>query len=133
MGRKKWSEEVKAQAMADLAAGMTVKDVAEKYGMPRSTAGDLAPSSKPGGAKIRRIADLRDLEDEFRRQLGLNFAAQQAILELAANAEWLGQQSGSDVIALYATIFAKGGKLLGALYGPAARALDDPPDPQDPP
>lgn len=134
MARKRWSAEIKAQAMADIAAGMTIKGVSEKYGMPRSTAGQLAPSSKRGALEIRKIADLQDLEDAFRRHLALNFAAQEAIMRLVLNAEWLPKQTGSDVVSLYSTLFAKGGKLLGALYGPgASAAVDDSADPQDAP
>jgi hypothetical protein len=131
---RRWSEQIKMQAMADLAAGMTVKAVAEKYGMPRSTAGALTPSSKPGRAKIQAILDLQDLEDAFRRQLALNFAAQEAILELFTNATWLHEQPAADVIAAYAALFTKGGKLLGALYGPPSQRLDDDaPDPENAP
>lgn len=131
--KRRYSEEVKAQAAADLAAGMTVKDVAAKYDMPRSTAGALAPTSKPGRAKIQKIMDLQDLEAVFRRQLALNFAAQEAILRQVMNAEWLAQQSGADVVGLYSTLFGKSGKLLGALYGPPAAAIgDDTADPEDP-
>src|SRR4051794_23937368 len=122
---RRWSEQIKIQAMADLAAGMTVKAVAEKYGMPRSTAGSLTPSSRTGIARVQKIRDLQDLEDAFRHQLALNFAAQEAILELFTNAEWLHQQPAADVIAAYAALFAKGGKLLGALYGPPSQRLDD--------
>lgn len=132
MGRKKWSEEIKAQAMADLASGMKVADVAAKYGMPRSTAGALAPSSKAGALQIQHIQDLNDLEAAFRRQLALNFAAQEAIMQQVANAEWLAKQDGPGVVALHNALFRTGGKLLGALYGPAASAsMDDTADPQD--
>lgn len=126
MGRKRWSEEIKAQAMADLAAGMKVDDVAEKYDMPRSTAAHLAPGSKRGKVKISKIANLQDLEAAFRRQLALNFAAQEAIMQQVCNAEWLSQQSASDLVGLFSALFGKGGKLLGALYGPGATAALDP-------
>jgi hypothetical protein len=132
MARKRWSDETKAAAIADLAAGMTVKDVAKKYDMPRSTAGALTPSSKAGALKIQKIMDLQDLEAMFRHQLALNFAAQEAILRQFTNAEWLAKQSASDVIGSYATLFTKGGKLLGALYGPpAAPIADDSGEPED--
>jgi hypothetical protein len=131
MGKRKYSEATKAAAMADLAAGMKVREVAEKYDMPYSTAGDLAPSSKRGTAKIRKIADLQDLEALFRRHLALNFAALEAITDLVRDADWLEKQSADDVTGLYATLFAKSGKLLGALYGPAAQQLEAPDDPED--
>jgi hypothetical protein len=132
MARKRWSAEIKAQAMADLAAGMTIKGVMDKYGMPKTTAADLAPSSKRGAMKVRKIANLHDLEEVFRHQLALNFAAQEALLRQVCDAEWLSTQSGADVVGLYSTIFNKSGKLLGALYGPAASAaVDDSADPQD--
>src|SRR5580765_6090500 len=129
---RRWSDETKAKAAADLASGMTVKAVAEKYGMPRSTAGDLAPSSKRGATKIRKIADLQDLEAEFRHQLALNFAAQAAILEKFTDDAWLDRQTAVDVTGSYATLFTKGGKLLGALYGPPAATVgSDDADDQD--
>lgn len=118
--------------MADLASGMTIKSVAEKYGMPRSTAASFAVSSKQGQAKLQKILDLHDLEAAFRRQLALNFAAQEAIMRQVADAEWLSKQTGSDVVALLNALFGKGGKLLGALYGPgAARTIDDAADVED--
>jgi hypothetical protein len=128
--RRRWSADTKARAAADLASGMTIKAVGEKYDMPRSTVGDLAPTSKAGATKIRKITDLRDLEAVFRHQLSLNFAALEAITRQVIDAEWLRQQSAGDLIGLYATLFAKSGKLLGALYGPAAAELEQP-DPDD--
>lgn len=131
MARKRWSEEIKMQAMADLASGMKVDDVAERYGVPVGTIANWAPSSKRGKQKLCKIANLHDLEEAFRRQLALNFAAQEAIMRMVAtDAEWLSKQSGSDAVAILNALFGKGGKLLGALYGPdAQRAIDadDPP------
>jgi hypothetical protein len=131
MGRR-WSSETKAKAAADLASGMTVKAVAEKYGMPRSTAGDLAPSSKRGGTNIRKIADLQDVKELFQRHLALNFAAQEAILGKFTDAEWLDRQTAVDLSGSHTALFTKSGKLLGALYGPAAAAVgSDDADDQD--
>jgi hypothetical protein len=132
MPRRRYSADTRARAAADLASGMTVDAVAEKYDMPRSTAGDLAPSSRRGATKIRKIADLQDLEAAFRHQLALNFAALEAITGKVIDAEWLDKQSAGDLVGLYNTLFAKSGKLLGALYGPPAAALDDGPgDPEN--
>lgn len=129
----RWSDETKAKVAADLAAGMTVKDVAARYGMPRGTVGHLAPTSKRGALKISKIANLKDLEAEFRNQLALNFAAQAAILGKFSDAAWLDRQGAVDLTGSYATLFTKGGKLLGALYGPPAAPLgDDTGDREDP-
>jgi hypothetical protein len=133
MPRKRWSDEIKAQAMADLAAGMTVKAVAEKYGMPRSTAGDLALSSQRGAQKIRKIADLQDVADLFRHHVALQFAAQEAMLRQMTDARYLARQPLADITAAYAGVFSKSGKLMGALYGPAAAAFgSEDPDDEDP-
>jgi hypothetical protein len=123
MRGKRWSEETKAAAMADLAAGMKVKDVAEKYGMPHSTAGALSPSSKPGALKIQKMLDLQDVADLFSDHTRLNFAAQEAILRKFTDAKWLDRQPATELIGAYATLFAKGGKLLGAQFGPPAAAV----------
>jgi hypothetical protein len=134
MTRRRWPEATKVAAMADLAAGATLADVAERYGVPVGTIAHWSPSSKRGSMKLSKIANLQDLEDAFRRQLALNFAAQEAILELFTDAQWLHQQPAADVIAAYAALFTKGGKLLGALYGPPSQRLDDDaPDPENAP
>jgi hypothetical protein len=127
---RRWSETIKAQAMADLAAGMTVKAVAAKYGMPRSTAGALSPSSKPGALKIQKMLDLQEVAELFSDHTRLSFAAQEAILRKFTDATWLDQQSAADLITSYTALFAKGGKLLGAQFGPPAASFgqDDPDD-----
>ena len=119
--------------MADLAAGMKVKDVAEKYGMPHSTAGALSPSSKPGALKIQKMMDLQDVADLFREHVGLQFEAQAAMLRQMTDARYLARQPLADITAAYTAVFDKSGKLLGALFGPPAASIgsDDPGDDQD--
>lgn len=125
---KRWSEEIKAAAMADIAAGMTVKAVAEKYGMPLSTAAALSPSSKAGALKIQKILDLQDVKDVFQDHIAVSFAAQKQIMLQVFNAKWMARQSASELTAMYATFLRSSGKLLGALYGPDARSAIDTPD-----
>lgn len=122
---KRWSEAIKIAVMADLTAGMTVKAVAEKYGMPRSTAGHLAPSSQRGAAKISKIADLHQLKAELEEQLAYRFAAQKNILGQTFDAKWMARQPASELNAMLDSSFRQSGKLLGALYGPGASAAID--------
>src|SRR3954470_8332936 len=98
MARRRWPEETKVAAMADLAAGEKLNDVAKRYGVPVGTMAHWSPSSKRGSMKLSKIANLQDLEDAFRRHLALSFAAQEAILEVFTDAEWVRSQPAADIV-----------------------------------
>lgn len=130
--------------MADLAAGMKLKEVMEKYDMPKGTASNLSPTSKRGRVKVSKIADLNQLHGVFLDQLSHQFAALRALLEVIQNDTPFAIEHGQELAILYGVLFDKTGKLTGAAMagpgmdqpvrgdaGETPRALDDTPDPQD--
>lgn len=120
MARKRWSGEIKAKAAADLMAGMTVREVAAKYGMPLGTAATLTPTSKRGAVYVRKIADLNELHDLFLEQLSYNFAALKAMTELMIKDPKFAAMNGDKLAVVYGVVFDKTGKLASAaVAGPA--------------
>lgn len=135
MGRR-WSDETKAKAAADLLAGMTVREVAEKYGMPRSTAADLTRTSKRGAVYVRKVTDLNDLQAKFLEQLDHNFAALTAMTDLIVNEPKFAAEYGDKLGVLFGVVFDKTGKLAGAAVagsglGPTALPQAEGPDGDD--
>jgi DNA-binding transcriptional regulator LsrR (DeoR family) len=120
----RYSAETKAQAAADLLAGMTVREVAAKYGMSRSTVGNLTRTSKAGAVYVQRIMDINDLQHKFLEQLDHNFAALTAMTELIVAEPKYAAEHGNNLAVLYGVVFDKTGKLAGAAV--AGAGLDRP-------
>src|SRR5580765_8818640 len=139
---RRWSDETKAKAAADLAAGMTVREVAAKYGMPSGTVMHLTPTSQRGAVYASKIGRINDLQAKFLEQLDKNFAALSAMTELIVKDPKFAAEYGDKLGVLFGVVFDKTGKLAGATVagsgvGPtalpgAASDGDDPRDPEGP-
>lgn len=129
---KRWSDEIKAQAAADLLSGMTVREVAAKYDMPRSTAAALTQTSKRGAVYVHRIVDLNDLNERFLEQLDHNLNALKALTDHIQKQTRHAVEYGDKLGIVYGVVFDKTGKLAGAAVagsglGPAAVSGDESP------
>lgn len=111
---KRWSEEIKAQAAADLLAGMTVREVAAKYGMPHTTAANLTHTSKRGAVYVRKIANINDLHERFLEQLDHNLNALKALTDHIQKQTRHAVEHGDKLGIVYGVVFDKTGKLAGA-------------------
>lgn len=111
---RRYSAETKAKAAADLAAGMTVREVAEKYDMSRSTAAALTRTSKRGAVYVHKLVDINELQAQFLEQLGYNFGAMKAMTELIMTDPVYAAAVGDKLAVLYGVVFDKTGKLAGA-------------------
>lgn len=114
MAGKRWSAEIKAQAAADLLAGMTVREVAAKYGMPISTAGALTRTSQRGAVYVHRIVDINTMRQRLLQQMDHNLDALKALTDHIQNKTDHAVEHGDKLGIVYGVVFDKTGKLAGA-------------------
>ena len=128
MARKQWSSEIKAQAAADLLSGMTVREVAAKYGMPISTAGALTHTSQRGAVYVHRIVDINTMRQRLLQQMDHNLDALEALTTHIQKKTNHAVEHGDKLGILYGVVFDKTGKLAGAAVagaGLGSAALPD--------
>lgn len=112
MGQR-YSKEIKAAALADLASGEQPAIVAQRYGLNRDlvnkwkqrmSAPMSAPMSAQPSAPIRRPQvelEQQSLTDLVMSNLRAKLIATQRIAEYAATPEWLDKQNAADVAGLF--------------------------------
>lgn len=112
MGQR-YSKEIKAAALADLASGDQPAVVAQRYGLNRDlvnkwkqrmSAQVSAPLSAQTSAPIRRPSvelEQLSLTDLVMSNLRAKLIATQRIAEYATTPEWLNKQNAADVAGLF--------------------------------
>jgi hypothetical protein len=126
MPRKVWSDEIKAMAAADLLAGMTVREVAAKYGMPRSTAGALTRTSKPGAVYVQKVLDINDWRARFAVTLDGCLGALDAMTGHIKTETKHAVEHGDKLGVLFGVVVDKTGKIAGAtMDGPGLHPAMD--------
>lgn len=116
--------EVKAAALADLAAGSSVSGTARKHGIKRQTLTmwrDQSDIARPSPARQEKKAALGEQLYGYLQDALTALRAQQ---RLFADPTWLARQPAGDLAILHGVITDKAIRLLGALR-------DDPNDPND--
>lgn len=119
---KRTSDQVRAQVMAHLLAGMSVSETATATGVPHQTVSDLRRSVPvhllSGALEARR----ETLETQTLRYLGESLRALTSQLEVLASPSYLRSHGASDLALLHGVIADKGFRLLAALEPPAEDA-----------
>jgi len=113
VGRRSYSDEQKAQVIAALLAGQSVREVARAYHIPHSTvAGWSAAASRPRANDPNTKKEIGDLILEYLREVLTTLIAQQRVFR---DEGWLKQQPASEAAVLHGVLADKGIRLLEAL------------------
>jgi len=113
MGRRSYSDEQKAQVIAALLAGQSVREVARAYRIPASTiAGWSAARNAPDPIAPYTKKEIGDLILEYLREVLITLVAQQ---EVFRDATWLRQQPASEAAVLHGVLTDKAIRLLEAM------------------
>jgi transposase-like protein len=100
MANREYSEEVKAQVMAALLDGQSIRKVAETYGVPRSTVGAWGQET---GKVVQAVPDAKRerIGDLLLALLEEKIVAQIAMTKHAGDKAWLNEQDASAFAMLY--------------------------------
>jgi transposase-like protein len=115
MGRRTYSDEQKAEVMAALLAGQSVREVAEAYHIPPGTVANWSSAmtrTHPTDASTKK--EIGDLILEYLREVLMTLVAQQKVFR---NETWLQRQPASEAAVLHGVLADKGIRLLEALAG----------------
>ncbi|HPD41468.1 MAG TPA: helix-turn-helix domain-containing protein [Anaerolineae bacterium] len=113
MGRRTYSNEQRAQVIAALLAGQSVREVAREYQIPRSTVGKWsATMDRPTIDEKDAKKQIGDLILEYLREVLITLVAQQ---EVFRDATWLRQQPASEAAVLHGVLTDKAIRLLEAM------------------
>lgn len=107
-------DEIRVAIAADLAAGQTRKEVADRYGVSEASVAKYSPLAKRGRVYRDKLVSVNDLGPRYLRLLDKNFQALEAITDsiVRDTEQFRGDASGQAI--LYGVIFDKTGKLAGA-------------------
>lgn len=113
MGRRSYSDEQKAQVIAALLAGQSVREVARAYKIPASTvAGWSAARTARDPIAPDTKKEIGALILEYLREVLTTLVAQQRVFR---DETWLKRQAASEVAVLHGVLADKGIRLLEAL------------------
>lgn len=113
MRGKAHSDEVRAEAIAALLAGLGVSEVARKYNLPKQTVSRLRADL---GDQLGQVGteNRARLDDLLLDALASNLAAQAAITEAVSDENYIRGQDASAIAELYETLADKAIRLLEA-------------------
>lgn len=117
----KYSDEVKAAAMAALLAGQSINQVAREYNIPKGTV-SYWKNNRVGRENSTQKPEIAELLLEY---LQTNLEALQAQAEQFSNPDWLKRQNASEAAILHGVMTDKAIRLLEALSN---GAKDKPPE-----
>ena len=113
MGRRSYSNEQKAQVIAALLAGQSVREVAKTYKIPPSTvAGWSLAHNAPDPMDPSTKKEIGVLILDYLREVLTTLVAQQ---EVFRDATWLRQQPASEAAVLHGVLADKAIRLLEAM------------------
>lgn len=111
--RRTYSDEQKAQVIAALLAGQSVREVARTYHVPRSTVASWSSDEhRPRVDDLDRKKEIGALILEYLREVLTTLVAQQKVFR---DESWLKQQPASEAAVLHGVLADKGIRLLEAL------------------
>lgn len=118
MGRREYSDEIKAQVMAALLAGQSVSKTAERFEIPKGTVSGWA---KRAGAGVR--GELATVATQKRERIGhliidnleAEMEATKAMTNVFKDEQWLRKQEASQLAVLFGVIKDKTHRVLQEL------------------
>lgn len=115
-GRRKYTDQTKAEVMAALLAGQSVRSVAKEYRIPHGTVSSWKRSlnhtlDQPDDTQKREMGDL------ILAYLRDNLTTLRVQLKVFRDATWLAKQAASEAAVLHGVLADKGIRLLEALAG----------------
>jgi len=127
--KREYSEEQKAEVMAALLAGQSVREVARQYNIPRGT---IATWSASIDRKISTDSDTKkEIGNLIVGYLAESLNTLRIQVRAFADEEWLHKQPASEVAVLHGVIADKAIRLLEALAGDEPDDLATPTRPTD--
>lgn len=120
MGAPQHSEEVKAQAMAALLAGQSVRQVAKAYKLPLGTVKQWRRIDVPNPERAAATAAQRErVGDLILDNLTALLTATKAIIErVSQNEKWTTEQSASELAVFVGVLYDKAIRIAEALPEP---------------
>lgn len=112
---RSYSDETKAQVMAALLAGQTVREAAEEYEIPRGTVGNWSAKLREAGVPVVPDAKKEEFGALILEKLRCLFVAQAAMTKVFSDREWLKQQDASELAVLYGVLDDKQHRMIQML------------------
>lgn len=106
-GNKKYSDEIKAQAMADILSGMSVKDVAAKYSINSGTLGAWKNRNRPSEFASLAREKKEEIGDKIRELLYTNVETLKELSIQSRDGAWFAKQNADSLAILYGVIADK--------------------------